>query len=55
MNKIDLNPKKLLGFKLVASNGATMALQSPKIGAKQCVVVGMSAVVASDAKPAHQA
>ena len=37
MNEINLDPKKLLGFKIVA-DGSAAKLSSPKIGAKNCNV-----------------
>jgi hypothetical protein len=35
MKEIKLDPKKLLGFKAVASLGNAATLRSPKIGVKQ--------------------
>ena len=37
MNEIKLDPKKLLGFKIIA-DGSTAKLSSPKIGDKVCIV-----------------
>jgi hypothetical protein len=37
MKEIDLDPRKLLGFKIVA-DGSLAKLNSPKIGDKDCVV-----------------
>jgi hypothetical protein len=37
MNEIRLDPKKLLGFKIIAE-GSTSKLSSPKIGDKTCNV-----------------
>lgn len=39
MNEIKLDPRKLLGFKIIASSETTVTLHSPKIGGKQCQVV----------------
>ena len=36
MNDIKLDPRKLLGFKIIATNETSMTLHSPKIGVKQC-------------------
>jgi hypothetical protein len=47
MNEIKLDPRKLLGFKIIASGQTTMTLHSPKIGGKQCAVVGTAPIVAS--------
>ena len=49
MNEIKLDPRKLLGFKIIASNETTMTLHSPKIGDKQCAVVGTPPAVAEAA------
>jgi hypothetical protein len=46
MNKINLDPRKLLGFKIIADGSATK-LSSPKIGAKDCTVHGDSMSVAA--------
>lgn len=37
MNEIRLDPKKLLGFKIIA-DGSITKLSSPKIGDKTCLV-----------------
>jgi len=37
MKEINLDPKKLLGFKIIASSESSMTLRSPKIGLKGCV------------------
>ena len=37
MNEIKLDPKKLLGFKIIA-DGSVAKLSSPKIGDKACTV-----------------
>ena len=37
MNEIKLDPKKLLGFKIIA-DGSAAKLSSPKIGDKNCNV-----------------
>jgi hypothetical protein len=34
MTEIKLDPKKLLGFKIVTNSGSAATLRSPKIGAK---------------------
>jgi len=52
MSQVKLDPSKLLGFKIIASNETTMTLHSPKIGGKQCAVVGMAPVVAGAANAA---
>jgi hypothetical protein len=38
MSKIKLDPKRLLGFKIIATSGSAMTLRSPKIGGKGCTV-----------------
>jgi hypothetical protein len=38
MSSIKLDPRKLLGFKIVAA-GETTAVQSPKIGGKLCTTM----------------
>ena len=53
MNDVKLDPRKLLGFKIIASNETTVTLHSPKIGGKQCAVVGTAPVVAGAASSAH--
>lgn len=52
MYEIKLDIRKLLGFKIVASKDASMALLSPKIGGKVCVVGDLPLVAAVDAVPA---
>jgi len=37
MNEINLDPRKLLGFKIIA-DGSTAKLSSPKIGDKSCTI-----------------
>ncbi len=44
MNKIKLDPRKLLGFKIIADGNSVMKLHSPKIGAKDCSVTETDAV-----------
>jgi hypothetical protein len=39
MSGIKLDPRKLLGFKIVATGESTATLRSPKIGGKVCTVV----------------
>jgi len=39
MTDIKLDPKKLLGFKIVAEGHSANVVRSAKIGAKQCTVV----------------
>ncbi len=51
MNDIELDPRKLLGFKIIA-NEATATLHSPKIGGKQCAVVDTPPVGAGVASSA---
>ena len=36
MNTIKIDPRKLLGFKIIADGGSTVRLSSPKIGDKGC-------------------
>jgi len=43
MNEVKLDPKKLLGFKIIA-DGSTAKLSSPKIGDKTCPAVDADAV-----------
>lgn len=45
MKEIKLDPKKLLGFKIIA-DGSAAKLSSPKIGGKDCVVNADTASVA---------
>ena len=49
MNDVKLDPRKLLGFKIIATNETTMTLHSPKIGGKQCQVVDAAPDAASSA------
>jgi hypothetical protein len=51
VKKINLDPRKLLGFKIVASQDASMALLSPKIGGKVCVVGDVPLSAGLEAKP----
>ncbi len=53
MNEIKLDPRKLLGFKIIASDETTMTLHSPKIGDKQCQVVDAAPVAAGAASSAR--
>jgi len=43
MNKIKLDPTKLLGFKIIATGQSPATLRSPKIGGKNCPSVDMAA------------
>jgi hypothetical protein len=45
MKEINLDPKKLLGFKIIAE-GSAAKLSSPKIGGKGCVVSADATFVA---------
>ncbi len=47
MNEIKLDPKKLLGFKIIA-DGPAAKLSSPKIGTKDCTVHDDSTPVAAN-------
>lgn len=47
MSKIELDPRKLLGFKISTSDESPEKLQSPKIGTKNCAVFSEDAPVAS--------
>ena len=38
MKEIKLDPKKLLGFKIIANGESSATLHSPKIGGKSCTV-----------------
>lgn len=38
MNTIKIDPKKLLGFKIIANGETSMTLHSAKIGVKGCTV-----------------
>jgi hypothetical protein len=42
MSSIKLDPKKLLGFKIIA-DGSAAKLSSPKIGGKGCVISASTA------------
>jgi hypothetical protein len=53
VKKINLDPTKLLGFKIVASQDASMALLSPKIGGKVCVVGDVPLLAGVEARPAN--
>ena len=46
MNEIKLDPKKLLGFKIIA-DGSVARLSSPKIGDKTCPAIEADAMVAA--------
>jgi hypothetical protein len=46
MTEIKLDPRKLLGFKIIA-DGSTAKLSSPKIGDKTCPVVDADAASAT--------
>jgi len=48
MNEIKLDPKKLLGFKIIA-DGSTAKLCSPKIGDKTCAVEADAAFITGGA------
>ncbi len=37
MSNIKLDPRKLLGFKIIAGGESPVRLQSPKIGGKNCL------------------
>ena len=52
MNEINLDTRKLLGFKIVASKDASIALLSPKIGGKVCIVGDLPLAAAGDAESA---
>jgi hypothetical protein len=43
MTDIKLDPRKLLGFKIIAAGDSTAKLYSPKIGAKGCPVISSDA------------
>jgi hypothetical protein len=49
MPTINLDPRKLLGFKIIANGESSATLRSPKIGAKGCPVIThvMPAIVGS--------
>ena len=38
MNKIKIDPRKLLGFKIIANGETSATLRSAKIGVKGCIV-----------------
>lgn len=44
MGEIKLDPKKLLGFKIIATGESMATLHSPKIGGKGCAIVGAAEV-----------
>lgn len=44
MKEIKLDPRKLLGFKIIADGNSVAKLHSPKIGAKGCTVTDTDAV-----------
>lgn len=48
MKAIKLNPRKLLGFKIVASGKSATALHSPKIGGKGCPGINADAMRVAD-------
>lgn len=48
MADIKLDPRKLLGFKIIADSGSTVMLHSPKIGAKGCPIINTDATRAAD-------
>ena len=54
MSEINLDPKKLLGFKIIA-DGSAAKLSSPKIGDKTCNVLADAASAASATSTALQA
>ena len=39
MSEIKLDPRKLLGLRIIATGDSAMALHSPKIGGKGCPVI----------------
>jgi hypothetical protein len=47
MNEIKLDPKKLLGFRIIAE-GSAAELSSPKIGDKSCTVYADAASLADE-------
>lgn len=49
MNTIKIDPKKLLGFKIIANGETSMALRSAKIGVKGCTVYDTLPAVAEAA------
>jgi hypothetical protein len=54
MKEIKLDPKKLLGFKIIA-DGSVAKLSSPKIGDKDCVVYADAPFAAGATSAALQA
>lgn len=48
MTDIKLNPRKLLGFKVVANGGSADVLHSPKIGGKGCQTINADATRVAD-------
>ena len=50
MHEIKLDTSKLLGFRIVESKDASIALLSPKIGAKLCVVGDEQLLAGADAE-----
>ncbi len=49
MSDINLDPRKLLGFKIIAGGESPAKLQSPKIGGKNCQVLNEDAPFAGKA------
>jgi len=47
MSGIKIDPRKLLGFKIIATDASTIKLSSPKIGDKGCPVVEAAPVAAT--------
>jgi hypothetical protein len=50
MKEIKLDPRKLLGFKIVADGNSVVKLHSPKIGTKGCTVTDADAVQPADTR-----
>lgn len=48
MASIKLDPRKLLGFKIIADGGSEAKLHSPKIGAKGCPGIEPAAMQPAD-------
>jgi len=48
MTVINLEPKKLLGFKIIADSGSVAKLHSPKIGGKGCPGIETDAMRPAD-------
>jgi hypothetical protein len=46
MSNIQLDTKKLLGFKIIANGESNATLRSPKIGIKGCPVINTEAMPA---------